>query len=378
MKTTAWKTFCRILRSRQLAVCLLAGFFVSCQSIQKDMLVSTIEETGSSDITELERMIIPMDTGFTRQELQQARQQIQGIEKKAIRDAVFEAQLAAWSGRLYVLEGKRSDAEKQLKQSRDLYPGNIQALVLTVRLETDPEKRLALADQALALESRSGELQIERARVLLELNRYREAVASFDTAFAALNSDIYEQTYRNERNRAWELRDVAPGTGTLTADILRKETLTWRDVIDLTKNETDLLGFFTAGRDWPSDQLFSRLAERSFIPVLQDAEQTEWPSRRSPSSDETVLRSGAAWFLWHLTAENQADKQLLTKYSSRYRSIRDVRSPIPDIPVDSPYFDSVLGCIEWEIMALPDGRNFMPRETVKPSSFLQMLNKVRR
>jgi hypothetical protein len=245
-------------------------------------------------------------------------------------------------------------------------------------MEPDPEKRLALINDALALEpaGNTGELLIERGRLLLGSRRYREAVAAFDTAFSRLSREVYRETYGPSRDQAWEMRDVTADTESGTAAILQRPVLTWRDAIELTKNETTLLRFLTAGRDWSSNEIFSRLLDRSFIPLSQDAAATEWPARAKPSAEEGINRAGAAWFLWHLLAENRADRGLLTRYSSRYANRPNAASPIPDLPLGSPYFDSVLGCVEREIMSLPDGRNFVPGDPVRGAAFLAMLRKL--
>jgi hypothetical protein len=54
----------------------------------------------------------------------------------------------------------------------------------------------------------------------------------------------------------------------------------------------------------------------------------------------------------------------------------NARSPVGDLPMDSPFFDSILGCVEWEFMNLPDGRNFFPEERIRGSAFLDMLKKL--
>jgi hypothetical protein len=55
-----------------------------------------------------------------------------------------------------------------------------------------------------------------------------------------------------------------------------------------------------------------------------------------------------------------------------------VQSPIPDIPVESVFFDSVLGCVEREIMSLPDGKRFSPQERIRGTAFHAMLLKAGR
>jgi hypothetical protein len=173
------------------------------------------------------------------------------------------------------------------------------------------------------------------------------------------------------RDRAWELRN-AEGSA---VDILVKSGLNWRDCITLVKNETQLLRFLTGGRDMSETDLFNRLFERSFIPATQDINVSDWPSAR-PKSDDIVLRGGAAWIIWHLNAESRADRGMLSRYSARYATGNRPRSPIADIPPLSPFFDSILGCVETELISLPDGKNFKPDEPIRGAELLSALKKI--
>ncbi|GHV43054.1 hypothetical protein AGMMS49546_23540 [Spirochaetia bacterium] len=356
-----------------------------CQTLQKDRLVPGMDTAAQGELADLEELIVRLDkSDRPREDAAPVRRKIAELEKKSIPDGDFQARLAAWSGRLYLLEGKNSEAQRELKNSQALSPLNPVSVILSARLERDLQKRLALIDNALLAESAGGsiaansigELQIERGRTLFDLNRFSEAVAAFDTAFARLGDrPFYEESCRIYRDKAWELRDIAVGTENRTVTIIQQGLVSWRDLIELTQAETELLRFLTAGRDWSAEEIFTRLLDRGFIPVTQDITLNEWPAVK-PRSGETVLRSGAAWFLWRLYAENRANRGLLSRYSSRYAGMNNPRSPIADLPLLSPYFDSVMGCVESEFLALPDGKNFIPREAIRGSEFLGALRKL--
>ena len=370
---------------RSLCLCVISFqiifLFLSCHSVQKDLLISSIDEAAMADLLTLEETIVNLEAAPARNALAEARRTINSLT--GVPDADFQALLAAWSGRLYLLEGRTGEAQRELKKSQTLAPGNWPSVILESRLETDMHKRLSLVDDAIGLEDFTGvnwggpgELQIEKGRLLLALNRFPEAVASFDLAFSLLeDKPYYRENYKAARDRAWELRNLEEGAGRRTMDIAGQEGISWRDLVEITKTETDLLRFLTAGRDWSNDEIFRRLLERSFIPATQNININEWPET-SPRPDETVLRSGAAWFLWRLNAENRANRALLSRYSSRYANAPNARSPIGDLPLLSPFFDSILGCVESEFMSLPDGRNFFPEEKVRGSAYLAMLKKL--
>jgi len=348
----------------------------ACQSVQKDITLSSAGERARGDLAQIEELIIRMDgEGADREGITNARQKISAMQG-TVADNNFEAALAAWSGRLYLMEGKNSDAQREQRRSQNLSPRNLPLQILNFRMERDLTRRLAMIEASLQAEGSLGELLIERGRVLFDLNHFSEAVAAFDTAFITLaEKPFYEEAYIVFRDKAWELRELQYSAESRTAEIARQGEITWKDLIEITKSETDLLRFITAGRDWPAETIFAQLLERSFIPIIQDAAKTEWPYTK-PSSSEIVLRSGAAWFLWHLYAENRANRGLLTRYSSRYTNTQNARSPIPDLDIRSPFFDSVLGCVESEFMSLPDGRNFQPNERIKAPEYLSMVKKL--
>ena len=364
---------------------IMALFISGCQSLRNELFISSPRDQLELNLIELERMIVAAE----RPELSRADQQIKlaaarkmalDMEKESDADADYAGKLAAWSGRLAILEGRYSEAQRQYRQSRALSQDNLPSILLGIRLEGNPEKRLALIEHELALAGPgasfapgAGELRIEKGRALLDLHRFSEAAAVFDAAFASGLDSVYLETWRASRDRAWELRYAEAQGGTF--EILRRGGLTWKDCVSLAKTETQLLRFLTAGRDFSEAEIFTRLLERSFIPYTQDVTASEWPVVK-PKIEDPVFRSGAAWFIWHLYAENRADRGLLSKYSARYASGGNPRSPIADLPPLSPFFDSILGCVETELLALPDGRNFHPGEPVRGAELLAILKKM--
>jgi tetratricopeptide (TPR) repeat protein len=376
------------LKIQTLFLLALAMLAVSCQSLKKDIAVSIQREEREINLLELEKVIVELEARAERQaadrarqiEMAEGRKTIGEMEKDSRADSGYAGQIAAWSGRLAILEGRYSEAQRQYRQAQSLSPGNLPSIILGARLEGDPEKRLdiinrelELAGQGSSFSSGAGELQIEKGRTLAQLRRFGEAVGAFDAAFASGIDNIYAESYRDARDRAWELRGAEASGGTF--EILERGGLTWKDCISLTKAETQLLRFLTAGRDLPEAELFNRLLERSFIPFTQDVTLNEWPRTR-PRIEDPVFRSGAAWLLWHLYAEARADRGMLTRYSSRFTLGSSARSPINDIPALSPFFDSILGCVETELLSLPDGRNFRPAEPIRGTEFLAILRKM--
>jgi len=365
-------------------VCAVLQFFSSCISLKSDISVNSHVDKTERELSELEVMIVPLEAAGGNEarrrqnEITLARQKIADLEKEAVADADYSGKLIAWSGRLAILEGRYSEAIRLYRQSAAVSPGNIPSIILNIRLEGDPEKRLEIIEREMAAVNQKstgfGELQVERGRSLIELQRFSEAAGAFDAAFSSGLNNVYRESYGSGRNYAWELRNSG-GASSGSLDMLMRESISWIDCIMLAKNETQLLRFISGGRDIGEAEFFSRLLDRAFIPYTQDIAVNEWPKTK-PKADEIVTRSGAAWFIWHLYAEARADRGLLSRYSARYATGANPRSPISDIPPLSPFFDSILGCVETELMSLPDGRNFRSTQPIRGAELLSILKKI--
>jgi tetratricopeptide (TPR) repeat protein len=364
-------------------MCIAASLFSACTSLQ-DISVSGRGDQTEVNLARIESVIVPLEAAGgvearrRQSEITEARQLISGFEKEASADAGYSGSLIAWSGRLAILEGRYSDAQRLYRQSNAASPGNIPSTILGIRLEGDPSKRLEMIERELSIAGQRGagvgELNIERARSLIELNRFSEAAGAYDVAFSSGLNAVYLENYGTDRNRAWELRNSS-GVGAGTLDMLGRDSITWSDCITLAKNETQLLRFISGGRNINDSEYFNRLLERAFIPYIQDINTYEWPGTR-PRTDEVVTRAGAAWFVWHLYAEARADRGLLSRYSARYATGANPRSPIADVPPLSPFFDSILGCVETEMLSLPDGRNFRPAQFIRGTELLSILRRI--
>jgi tetratricopeptide (TPR) repeat protein len=366
---------------------ITAVLFSSCASTG-DLFVNTHRSQSEQRLADVESAIVPLEaasaniivanaseTRRRQSEITNVRQLIAQKERESSADADFSGQLSAWSGRLAILEGRFSEAQRLYRQSIAVSPGNLPAIILSIRLEGDPSRRMEIIERELALiGQRGGELNIERGRTLSELNRFAEAAGAFDTAFSSGINNVYRDSYMEQRNRAWELRNTS-GVASGTLNLLGRETISWNDCITLARNETQLFRFLTGGRNISDTDLFNRLVDRSFIPHTQDVNANDWPSAR-PRADETVTRAGAAWLVWHLYAESRADRGLLSRYSARFSTGANPRSPIMDIPALSPFFDSILGCVETEFMSLPDGRNFRPSLPIRGAELLAILRRI--
>jgi len=362
---------------------IIAAFFFACTTV-KDLTINMQGGKTEKNLSAVEEAIVPLEAVGAAEarnktkEITSARELLVQMEKEGSADADYSGRLIAWSGRLAILEGKYSEAVRLYRQSVSVSPGTIPAVILSVRLEGDPAKKLELIEKELSLlnqkSSGIGELNIEKGHTLTDLKRFSEAVGAFDIAFSSGINKVYKDSYGQERDRAWELRNTS-GVNAGSLNLLGRETITWNDCISLAKNETQLLRFITGGRTITDAEMFTRLVDRAFIPYIQDITATQWPVAK-PKPDEAVTRAGAAYFIWHLYAEARGDRGMLSRYSARYAKGTNPRSPIADTPALSPFFDSIIGCVETELLSLPDGRNFRPAQFIKGAELLTILKRI--
>ena len=360
-------------------------FFSSCTSMQRNVSITRGHTDSDNSLIEVEDLVVPLEaragnTAGMQAEFDAARRVIRNLENNAQGDLYMLGRLSAWSGRISLAEGRVNEASRLLTQSQNSAPGNLTAMILNIRLTTNPEERLALIDRELSLINQFspgyGELHIERGRALMELNRFAEAAGAFDIAFATEINEVYRESYVQSRNIAWEMRNTDTASVS-TLSVISREGISWNDSITIALNETQLLRFISGGRNLSNTEFFNRLLERGFIPYNQDVNELDWPST-APNQNEIVSRAGAAWFIWHLYAEARADRSMLTRYSSRFAVGPNPRSPIADIPPLSPFFDSILGCVETELLHLIDGRNFAPAEAIRGAELLAILQRIDR
>jgi hypothetical protein len=92
------------------------------------------------------------------------------------------------------------------------------------------------------------------------------------------------------------------------------------------------------------------------------------------SKDEVLSRRYAARFLWNLYLEKNGGNGNIN-YAEQFAEMGF--SPILDLPLTSPDFDAILGCVEKEFLDLPDGENFYPEEAMNPMDFSESINKIK-
>ena len=349
-------------RRTALAILAAAALLASCKTIQGDRAVERLPENAFAELEAWEGDLVLLEAEPDRAGLEGLQARLAQAGARSVLEPSWAARLAALAGRAALLAQDRAAAERELRKALSHNPADEVARVLEVRLERKPDKRKSLAEAALVTAETRVRLRAELGRILLGEGRYAEALAEFDASLPFL-PEAYERAYGAERRRALALRDsAAPAAG--SASLLSERPASLQDLAALVQAESPLIDFLTGGKTWASGVLYERLRAGGFYP--DPAAPGTTPARRGD----------AAFLLWRLAANRKNDRTLLSRYSDRYRSRPNPASPVPDVPLESPWFDAILGCVEREIMDLPDGRSFRPFEPVSGLEFYRWLRKA--
>jgi hypothetical protein len=345
-----------------LAVCLALAA-AGCRTLPADRVAqsATEEETAALRAFDLRLLDLKLAPDAARLSALQAE-----LDRAAARPGwgrLAQARVQALRAEAALQAGDRP-AAKSLAEAAARLSDAVEGLWL-VRAELEPNaaRRLAILETGLARAEPKGRLFCERGRELLQAGLYAEAAQDLDEGLRGLDP-AYRALYGADRDRALSLAQLAREVGNAAA-LTRPETLagplTQGDMVERAFRETRLLSSLSSN---PNP------AYASALPALRAAGLLLEPAAApgAPAPRKTV-----AFFLWGLIARTEHDPQLLTRYRQKYSF-----SPVPDVGVEEPWFDAVLGVVEREVMDLPDGVNFRPEEAVSGLEYLSILQRLQR
>lgn len=360
------KLFCGIL-------CLMVIFsFFSCSTLQKDVEVYTILEEKSPEVTELEKEIVFLEVSNILQPNSVSIQKADEIIKKIdsllgdinIQTAA-QSKLIAFQGRLFLISNRKDLAKEYYKQAMSTYKGEVQNVILGNRLDLVEN----LGNEKVAKEN-AAYITLELAIEAYQAEDYLQAIAKFDEAFLVLDS-FYREAYEPLRNTAWKLRNISSELVGSEVDVLKQDSMTILQMLTFTQNTTDLLFKYTASKKYSDEVLFNEIIASGLLTGLNFSTTV---IQKNLTKEDILTRIIAARFLWNIYLEKEG-KSGEVKYSEIFSEAGF--SPILDIPLYSPDFDAVLGCVEKEIMELPDGENFFPNDVMNPIEFNDSLKKLK-
>ena len=352
---------------KRLLPLLSALFAFSCTSLQQDVSIEQI--SYSDEVLSFEARMASLDADSFLKNIddetrilnaQKIEEFIADIERalsdKSIQKAA-RSRLFALEGKAFFIHGDKNKAASMYEKSISEYKGDTEAVILAYRLgllENDniEDKVNEVAEKSL--------LVLENALTFYAGKKYADSVAKFDEAFLTLD-EFYQISYRKIRDLAWSLRNV--DSDSESADLLSLPEITVSQMLSIAKSKSDFLYNLAGGK---------KMSEREFYYRVFSYGLLESASAESPAVDSGTLVSKilSARFLWNLYNAKKGGGDL-KKYSGKMK-----KSPVLDLPLDSPDFDAVLGCVENEFMSLEDGRNFKSEKNVSGVDFSSYVEKV--
>lgn len=354
-----------------LVFCIGILFF-SCVSMQDDLIVNSAYE-GNALYDKYISRIVYFDGAQFRGELDKPAveaflTEIEGVLASNSLSRKERAFFTGISGRCNLLLGRNSIAEDLSKEALGLQKGEPQALILYLRLMPPSERISVLPDLILQSDS-SYPLQVEKALSLFLLSDFSSALAAFDSAFINL-PEYYRESYSYVRDLCWSLKD---GVKTGDAGInkaLNSSSLTLDEMMIITSSQSSLLEPVIGGKTLSVNELIRMADAAGFF------DNQESGGRGRSDFSGKISRQLCARFLWNVYVRNMGDPGLQNRYYARYEKYG--RSPLEDVGLENPDFNSIIGCTEKEIMSLPDGSRFYPERIVSGADFLGWIKNLER
>ncbi|MDA3850300.1 MAG: hypothetical protein PF447_03430 [Spirochaetaceae bacterium] len=311
--------------------------FLELQEIENDLLLLTYPQEGTDLPNLFQRVNETLDN-----------QQENSLNRQYLANLYSLRSWAAW------LSKDNNSAKSWLDKAMEQDSREERVILVQAIITEDIQKALEGIEQVEIQDFYR--LQVYKAWLLYHLGQYGEAVTLYDKAFTEL-PPIYGQIFHESRDLAWQLKDQEILGNAV--DYLSDAPILMEEMVKRTLQESILLDGISRQNGLPFRQLYPLLQQRGFI--LENK-----PSQRQ------VDRGDAALFLWMLFIEKENHPEWQYKYSPHFDE-----SPIEDLPLDSPYFDAVLGCVERELMSLPDGSYFYPGLLLSGLDYLEMLNRLK-
>ena len=331
---------------------LLSG----CNTLQEDRLVdiaSSQELLVELDeieelLTQLRKEIMDNNgviTEQTRSDLGKIREHGTALAAKDSVNRQYIARLEALRGLEAQISANFRRARKHLKSAMDSWKFDETATLLEAMLIDDAERRLTFLNEHIAESRKHWRLTAEKGAAQFSLNQYSEAVSAWDAALPFL-LPAWSVLYADQQEQAWTLKDSADELDERSLSLLTDEPVIIASMVNITLRESELLDGIDEGRSLKGNHLYTYLRNNGYL----------------FSSEQTLARRrDAAHFLWLLLSDRLGKPEMRNRFSSRFE---EKGSPIVDVEVGQPWFDGVLGTVQYEIMSLTDGRHFNPNGTV--------------
>lgn len=363
---------------KTMCFCLfIALLFTSCTTLQEDIYYSSSEiDFAYQSVEEYENLYVEIDSDkITRNNISAAQinsliLKINNAAKAAHQEPAVKARLSSLEGLLYLMAGKKTNAQECFKIAKAAQPADQYCQILGIKLERDNETQLKKLDELLQIEEDNALANLEKSKILFALNNTSEAVAAMDKALLQFTNPYYVEKYTELKELMWTTYENSS-----SVDIKNRPVTPVR-AVEITMSNSPLLNFFTAGMKIKTTALIKNLEKQGFFSAATDSNNQKKTSKTFLNASE-LNRQMVSRFLWNLYIANIGNPDYKTQYSKIFVENQQLESPLPDVSIQNKDFDAVLGCVEHEIMDLKDGIHFDPFSTVSEAEFANYIGRIK-
>ena len=357
----------------------------SCATLQEDIYISSEDNQYIySSIEYYENSYIQIDSAKAlgqdvSSDVKNLLSQLNAyINSTNLAEPVLIARLTALKGLLLAMNKNRGEALKCYNEAKSLQSSDRYVHVLAMNLEKSLQDKMNYADNYLKSDAENPLMLLEKSKLLLSSGDYKNAVALMDDAFVIFskeNLEVYNEVYSQLREYAWNLYTISSDSEQKLDNINLNEKVDLNLMVNLTLKNTSLLDNYKSSSNVQTKKMIEILTAEHYFNSPLDYYGSNGSFEELLQS-EYITRRYCARFFWNIFVKNEGNQALLTKYSERYKKSSRTKSPIDDIRLENPDFDAILGVVENEIMELPDGKNFLPDESISVMDYLKWVKKI--
>lgn len=379
MKTTL-KVFTSSSLFLLLAAVLFSLCFVSCASLQEDVMVSSGDAVILQEADNFEDRFWEFTAAALNEQVVSSKELdafVSDAEKKITShtEPVLASRLYALQGLVSLMNGKNKKASECYDKAKALHSGEEYVLLLASRLQNGFDAKINALNEYLLFDSDNPVFLLEKGILLGKTGDYTQSVASFDKAFLIFDykdtNNKFRERFESYRNSMWKMHSSGiEANGNLNFS----NTLGTERMAVLATERSGLLEDLLAGVKLSPKELVKKLDASGYLTASGDSDGSLCSSN-DYYNGAVITRKLCARFLWNLYVRGKGNLKLLTANSQRYARQKNPKSPIEDLELSSSDFDAVLGVVEKDIMDLNGGILFEGDLPVSELDFVEALSR---
>lgn len=343
---------------------LTLSLLMSCQNLVRNRTVTTASDADFAALETFENKILTYRLKPSDSTLKDLKKEARALTEKDTLSKSYLAQSWGLLGEIYTLELNTNRVEEAALNIEKYDPSSERLVLLRVWQAQDAVKKNKILERELGKNPHQYRLLLEKGLLYYNAGDYRTAAASLDEALNHL-SPGYQKLYNMTRDSAFQLINGGP-TVKSSKEWINKPVLSIEGLIVLTSQETRYLEPYLRKKTDDPATISRELIQKGLL----------LPG--STPLTKSALRKDAAFLIFQLALRLEKRLDLTNAYQLKYSAQTGSQSPIPDVSISDPCFDSALGTIEREIFDLPDGRRFEPDRSLSGMDYLKALNKLKK